>query len=87
MLAKNARSPRFFRLPALSLNAFAGKPAPTEGMCIQRIFVGASLLAKNARSPRFFRLPTLMVRPLSGLQALGEEMGRRLAPFLAKAKG
>lgn len=29
----------------------------------------------------------VMVRPLSGLQALGEEMGRRLAPFLAKAKG
>ncbi|WP_439865398.1 nuclear transport factor 2 family protein [Pseudomonas antarctica] len=28
----------------------------------------------------------VMVRPLSGLQALGEEMGRRLAPFLAKAK-
>ncbi|GGL24560.1 hypothetical protein GCM10009091_02910 [Pseudomonas brenneri] len=45
------------------------------------------MLAKNARSPRFFRLPALMVRPMSGLQALGEEMGRRLAPFLAKAKG
>ena len=29
----------------------------------------------------------VMIRPLSGLQALGEEMGRRLAPFLAKAKG
>ncbi|AIG01212.1 polyketide cyclase [Pseudomonas fluorescens] len=29
----------------------------------------------------------VMVRPLSGLQALGDEMGRRLAPFLAKAKG
>ncbi len=29
----------------------------------------------------------VMVRPLSGLQALGEEMGRRLAPYLAKAKG
>jgi hypothetical protein len=28
----------------------------------------------------------VMVRPLSGLQALGEEMGRRLAPFLAAAK-
>ncbi|NVZ53296.1 nuclear transport factor 2 family protein [Pseudomonas sp. B6002] len=27
----------------------------------------------------------VMVRPLSGLQALGEEMGRRLAPYLAKA--
>lgn len=26
----------------------------------------------------------VMVRPMSGLQALGEEMGRRLAPFLAK---
>lgn len=25
----------------------------------------------------------VMVRPMSGLQALGEEMGRRLAPFLA----
>jgi len=24
----------------------------------------------------------VMIRPLSGLQALGEEMGRRLAPFL-----
>ncbi|WP_426131121.1 nuclear transport factor 2 family protein [Pseudomonas sp. DWP1b1] len=29
----------------------------------------------------------VMVRPLSGLQALGEEMGRRLAPYLTKAKG
>ncbi|KWR80390.1 nuclear transport factor 2 family protein [Pseudomonas sp. NY15437] len=29
----------------------------------------------------------VMVRPLSGLQALGDEMGRRLAPFLAAAKG
>ncbi|MCJ7956830.1 MAG: nuclear transport factor 2 family protein [Pseudomonas sp.] len=29
----------------------------------------------------------VMVRPLSGLQALGEEMGRRLAPYLANAKG
>lgn len=28
----------------------------------------------------------VMVRPLSGLQALGEEMGRRLAPYLAAAK-
>ncbi|RJG13769.1 nuclear transport factor 2 family protein [Pseudomonas cavernicola] len=28
----------------------------------------------------------VMIRPLSGLQALGEEMGRRLAPFLAAAK-
>lgn len=28
----------------------------------------------------------VMVRPMSGLQALGEEMGRRLAPFLAAAK-
>lgn len=28
----------------------------------------------------------VMIRPLSGLQALGEEMGRRLAPYLAKAK-
>lgn len=26
----------------------------------------------------------VMIRPMSGLQALGEEMGRRLAPFLAK---
>jgi hypothetical protein len=25
----------------------------------------------------------VMIRPLSGLQALGEEMGRRLAPFLS----
>ena len=29
----------------------------------------------------------VMVRPMSGLQALGEEMGRRLAPYLAAAKG
>ncbi|NWA24485.1 nuclear transport factor 2 family protein [Pseudomonas gingeri] len=28
----------------------------------------------------------VMVRPMSGLQALGEEMGRRLAPYLAAAK-
>ncbi len=28
----------------------------------------------------------VMVRPMSGLAALGEEMGRRLAPFLASAK-
>ena len=28
----------------------------------------------------------VMVRPMSGLQALGDEMGRRLAPFLAAAK-
>ena len=28
----------------------------------------------------------VMVRPLSGLQALGEEMGKRLAPYLAMAK-
>ncbi len=28
----------------------------------------------------------VMVRPLSGLQALGEEMGRRLAPYLAKTQ-
>ena len=28
----------------------------------------------------------VMVRPLSGLQALGEEMGRRLGTYLAKAK-
>lgn len=26
----------------------------------------------------------VMVRPMSGLQALGDEMGRRLAPFLRK---
>ncbi len=25
----------------------------------------------------------VMVRPLSGLQALGEEMGKRVAPFMA----
>lgn len=29
----------------------------------------------------------VMVRPLSGLQALGAEMGRRLAPYLAANKG
>lgn len=29
----------------------------------------------------------VMIRPLSGLQALGDEMGRRLAPYLAEAKG
>lgn len=29
----------------------------------------------------------VMVRPLSGLQALGEEMGRRLGAYLAAAKG
>ncbi|MBD9417445.1 nuclear transport factor 2 family protein [Pseudomonas sp. PDM16] len=28
----------------------------------------------------------VMVRPMSGLAALGEEMGRRLAPYLAAAK-
>ena len=28
----------------------------------------------------------VMVRPLSGLQALGEEMGRRLGAYLAAAK-
>lgn len=28
----------------------------------------------------------VMIRPMSGLQALGEEMGRRLAPYLAAAK-
>jgi len=28
----------------------------------------------------------VMVRPMSALQALGEEMGRRLAPYLAAAK-
>ncbi|MGH8354209.1 MAG: nuclear transport factor 2 family protein, partial [Pseudomonas sp.] len=28
----------------------------------------------------------VMIRPMSGLQALGEEMGRRLAPLLAAAK-
>lgn len=28
----------------------------------------------------------VMIRPMSGLQALGDEMGKRLAPFLAKAK-
>lgn len=29
----------------------------------------------------------VMVRPMSGLQVLGEEMGRRLAPYLAAHKG
>jgi hypothetical protein len=29
----------------------------------------------------------VMIRPMSGLQALGDEMSRRLAPFLAAAKG
>ncbi|OEC39089.1 polyketide cyclase [Pseudomonas sp. 1D4] len=29
----------------------------------------------------------VMVRPMSGLAALGEEMGRRLAPYLATLKG
>jgi ketosteroid isomerase-like protein len=29
----------------------------------------------------------VMVRPLSGLQALGDEMGKRLAPVLAKMRG
>ncbi|WP_443190237.1 nuclear transport factor 2 family protein [Pseudomonas indica] len=29
----------------------------------------------------------VMVRPMSGLQALGEEMGRRLGAYLAAAKG
>jgi hypothetical protein len=28
----------------------------------------------------------VMVRPMSGLQALGDEMGKRLAPFLSAAK-
>jgi hypothetical protein len=28
----------------------------------------------------------VMVRPMSGLQALGEEMGRRVGAFLASAK-
>jgi 2,4-dienoyl-CoA reductase (NADPH2) len=28
-----------------------------------------------------------MVRPVSGLQALGDEMARRLAPYLAAMKG
>ena len=28
----------------------------------------------------------VMVRPMSGLQALGEEMGKRLAPYLAAYK-
>ncbi|WP_407691616.1 nuclear transport factor 2 family protein [Pseudomonas taeanensis] len=29
----------------------------------------------------------VMIRPMSGLQALGEEMGRRLAPFLSAKTG
>ncbi|MGE8362181.1 nuclear transport factor 2 family protein [Pseudomonas sp.] len=29
----------------------------------------------------------VMIRPMSGLQALGAEMGARLAPFLAAGKG
>lgn len=29
----------------------------------------------------------VMVRPMSGLQALGDEMGKRLAPYLATMKG
>jgi hypothetical protein len=29
----------------------------------------------------------VMIRPMSGLQALGDEMGRRLAPFLAAKSG
>jgi len=29
----------------------------------------------------------VMIRPMSGLQALGDEMGRRLAPQLAAMKG
>lgn len=28
----------------------------------------------------------VMIRPMSGLQALGDEMGKRLAPFLSAAK-
>ncbi len=28
----------------------------------------------------------VMIRPMSGLAALGEEMGRRLAPYLAAMK-
>ena len=28
----------------------------------------------------------VMIRPMSGLQALGDEMGKRLAPYLAAAK-
>ncbi len=28
----------------------------------------------------------VMVRPMSGLHALGEEMGKRLAPYLAAAR-
>jgi 2,4-dienoyl-CoA reductase (NADPH2) len=29
----------------------------------------------------------VMVRPMSALQALGDEMGKRLAPYLAAMKG
>jgi 2,4-dienoyl-CoA reductase (NADPH2) len=29
----------------------------------------------------------VMVRPMSGLQALGDEMAKRLAPYLAAIKG
>jgi 2,4-dienoyl-CoA reductase (NADPH2) len=29
----------------------------------------------------------VMVRPMSGLQALGDEMAKRLAPYLAMMKG
>ncbi len=29
----------------------------------------------------------VMIRPISGLQALGEEMAKRLAPYLAASKG
>ena len=29
----------------------------------------------------------VMVRPMSGLQALGDEMGKRLAPYMAMMKG
>ena len=29
----------------------------------------------------------VMVRPMSGLQALGDEMAKRLAPYLAAMKG
>jgi 2,4-dienoyl-CoA reductase (NADPH2) len=28
----------------------------------------------------------VMVRPMSGLQALGDEMGKRLAPYMAMMK-
>ena len=29
----------------------------------------------------------VMVRPMSGLQALGDEMGKRLAPYMAAMNG